>query len=458
MVRPVDERVLLIGDARREVEAALSAAAPEVRVTAVNSVFDGIAELAAHAGNGSSYTTVIAAAEPIERRPEAAVRTLRSLAGNGRVILFGAPGLEPLSRRMLQHGCDDYLVTPASADDVEQVLGGSPMRLAQPASNGAPSHASHVGPDVPELAPFPLADVVLDTLIKHPHAPVDAAIQQVNQLVTGQMEFFYRPDTEAAPIPGDGQQMLAVHVHAGEGNAGMLYMVASEKDDYDAAHATLVHLSQLLGKLVVLQDRHNRLQKLAITDELTGVYNARYFKHFLNRILERAKRLHFPVTLLLFDIDDFKIYNDQYGHQVGDEILKQTAALMRRCTREHDLVARVGGDEFAVVFWDKEGPRQPREPKPGFISRGVPQTPLQIFARFKRLLDSDQFTALGASGKGVLGISAGLAVYPYEAQDADTLIGEADRALMQGAKRRNGKNCIYLVGSDDPLHAPEARE
>jgi two-component system cell cycle response regulator len=235
--------------------------------------------------------------------------------------------------------------------------------------------------------------------------------------------------------------------------AGTLYLIVPADADQTAARHTLAQLAHMFGKVATLSDRHNRLQKLAITDELTGVYNARYFRHFLARILDKAKKLHFPVTLLLFDIDDFKKYNDQFGHGVGDEILKQTAAMMKRATREHDLVARIGGDEFAVVFWDKEGPRQPREPRPGAVSR-PPQTPLQIFDRFKRMIASDEFTALGKSGKGVLGISAGLAVYPYEASDAATLIQEADRALMQGAKKRTGKNTIFIVGSDN-LQKPQ---
>src|SRR5205807_9587905 len=136
-----------------------------------------------------------------------------------------------------------------------------------------------------------------------------------------------------------------------------------------------------------------------------------YFRHFLSKIIEGAKTARFPVTLLLFDIDDFKKYNDEYGHAMGDEILRQTAQLMRRCCREHDLVARIGGDEFAVVFWDKEGPRQPREPRPGVPYR-PPQTPLEIFERFKKLIATRAFPVLGQQGKGVLGVSAGLAVFP----------------------------------------------
>ncbi len=95
------------------------------QVTSVGCVFEAIAELAA--GN---FSTVLAAAEPIERRPEAAIRTLREMTGEGRLILFGHPTLEQLSREMLQFGCDDYIVTPPSAGELQQMLGTPPLRIA----------------------------------------------------------------------------------------------------------------------------------------------------------------------------------------------------------------------------------------------------------------------------------------------------------------------------------------
>src|SRR3982750_2705652 len=103
MARIGQEKVLLIADPQRDVHAALIAALPSASVTAVNDYFDAIAELTAN-----QYTTVFAAAEPVERRPEAAIRTLRSLVGDGRLILFGQPSLEGLSRKMLDFGVDDY--------------------------------------------------------------------------------------------------------------------------------------------------------------------------------------------------------------------------------------------------------------------------------------------------------------------------------------------------------------
>src|SRR5688572_2823615 len=105
MLRIGTERVLLIGDPQREVHASLMQALPGAQITPVGDYFDAIAELST-----SQYTAVLASAEPIERRPEAAVRTLRELAGDGRVILFGHPTLEPLSRKMLNFGADDYII------------------------------------------------------------------------------------------------------------------------------------------------------------------------------------------------------------------------------------------------------------------------------------------------------------------------------------------------------------
>jgi len=449
MPRQTSERVLLIGDTQRQMHAALSQALPGAQVTSVANMFDGLAELAAN-----SYTAVLAAAEPIERRPEAAVGTLREMAGESRLVLFGHPTLEILSRKMLQFGCDDYLITPPSSAELNQIFGAAPLRLASDESapsggteRGAePSPAGMAGAPgaIAALAALPFAEIFLDALLQNPHNAPAATIRQINAHLAAGLELKYLPNGQGPLEVPAGQVALSHPVRVGNEEAGMLYLLAGSEEDQAVARHVLSQISHLFGKVASLQDRHNRLQKLAITDELTGLYNARYFRHFLSRILDRARGLRFPVTLLLFDIDDFKKYNDQYGHGAGDEILQQTARLMRRCCREHDLVARIGGDEFAVVFWDKEGPRQPRDPAHAAAPWRPPQTPLQVFERFKKLAASSDFSGLGPSGRGRLSVSGGLAVYPYDASDMAGLIKAADDYLMFKAKKA-GKNSIYLV-------------
>jgi GGDEF domain-containing protein len=465
MVRLSPERVLIVADADREVQSAVESAAPAAQVVSVANVFDAVAELA-----GANFSAVFVAAEPIERRPDAAVRALRDSLGSGRLFLFGHPTLEILSRKMLEHGCDDYIILPPDPSTMKQLLA-APLRLSGLASAvepnittpSHPSHASHPShlhsdPAIAALLTLPLADMVLAAQLQHPNDAPAALIEDINAKVPGSVTLHLVRAADAPPAADADRQLLSQSLPATNGAEAMsIHLLCPRSSDPALVQQALHPIAALFGKLADLQDRHNRLQRLAVTDELTGLYNGRYFRHFLAGIIERARQMQFTVSLLLFDIDDFKHYNDKYGHGIGDEILRQTATLMRRCCRDHDLVARIGGDEFAVVFWEKEGPRQPRPPSsssvlgppppPGHPVRR-PQTPLEIFKRFKRLIETEDFSGLGSSGRGKLGISAGMASFPWNAPDAAALIKAADDALMFGAKQ-TCKNTIYLVGGAD---------
>jgi GGDEF domain-containing protein len=360
---------------------------------------------------------------------------------------------------MLSFGLDDYIVTPATPGELTQIFG-------QPSLRVAPAHSDDVGLAAAEptkislLSGLPLADIVLDAILANPQGGPDAAVKQINAHLAPSMQLHYVRNGGDGPIPPDGSITLSHAIRANTESVATLHLVLPRDEEESAARHFLAQLAQTIGKVATIEDRHVRMQKLAITDDLTGLYNARYFRHFLTKIIAKAHAMRFPVTLILFDIDSFKTYNDQFGHGVGDEILRQTASLIKRCVRDHDLVARLGGDEFAVVFWEKEGPRQPREPgkpAPAVPSSRIPQTPKQMFQRFQRLLASPDFSILGATGKGQLTISGAMAVYPYDAQDVGGLIEAADRELMFSAKA-SGKNCLKLVGEDPEAPGENAED
>jgi PleD family two-component response regulator len=193
--------------------------------------------------------------------------------------------------------------------------------------------------------------------------------------------------------------------------------------------------------------RIEELETLVMRDDLTGLKNRRYLRQFLPSILQKAKEDQYQVTLLLFDIDDFKHYNDSYGHSIGDDVLRQTAKLIRRCCRNQDVVTRLGGDEFAVIFWDIPGEQVQAGQSVSDrrkSSLGHPRQTVFMAERFRHEMASMPFDHLGPKGKGSLTISGGLATFPTDASSAPELFEKADQAMLEA--KRNGKNLIYLVG------------
>lgn len=189
-----------------------------------------------------------------------------------------------------------------------------------------------------------------------------------------------------------------------------------------------------LGRWMAVGEQHSQLRTAAFTDPLTGAWNRRYLARFLAVAIGRARAGRHDLSLLLFDIDDFKHYNDSYGHPAGDEILCETVRLLNSVIRPTDRVCRVGGDEFAVVFDEPEGPRDPASRHPASI--------FDLAKRFQRQINSHRFPKLGEEARGRLSISGGLATFPWDASDAESLLERADRLILDS--KRQGKNVICI--------------
>ena len=179
-----------------------------------------------------------------------------------------------------------------------------------------------------------------------------------------------------------------------------------------------------------LQQAVAKLERLAALDALTGLANRRTFDDYYRTEWRRASRLYAPISVLLCDVDYFKGYNDTYGHQAGDDCLKQVAAAFRDLVhRSTDMVARYGGEEFIVVLPDTD-------------KRGAAMLAEQVRGRVERLAMPNS----ASPHYGVVTVSVGVAsVSPELAMDAAGLIKRADRALYQA--KAAGRNGVAVAGS-----------
>jgi diguanylate cyclase (GGDEF)-like protein len=180
------------------------------------------------------------------------------------------------------------------------------------------------------------------------------------------------------------------------------------------------------------RDQQSQLRAAAFTDPLTGAYNRRYFDRFLATAIDQARDARRHLTVFVFDIDDFKTYNDRYGHDAGDEILRETVRLMRSVIRPTDRVCRIGGDEFAVIFNEPSGPREE--------GTSHPKDMFTLAQRFQQQVRQHRFPKLSDCLPGTLTVSGGLATFPWDGGTPEQLLSRADQNAL--ASKRQGKNAI----------------
>ncbi len=242
---------------------------------------------------------------------------------------------------------------------------------------------------------------------------------------------------EAGPaLLGGSHGALAVPVvHQGR-RLGLL--VAERVPMHEAGAADLAERlrphAAWLGGWVSLGRQVRSLRKAAFTDPLTGAWNRRYFDRFLRAAIDHARSARLTLTVLVFDIDSFKQYNDQFGHPAGDEILVETVRALKSVIRPSDRVCRIGGDEFAVIFYEPTGPRAE--------GSRPPESVYVLTQRVQRKIREHKFPKLGAQAAGHLTISGGLATFPWDGADAVSLLERADELAIQS--KRAGKNAITL--------------
>ena len=181
-----------------------------------------------------------------------------------------------------------------------------------------------------------------------------------------------------------------------------------------------------LFNLVLENQAHfEKIEQMSYTDSMTGLYNYRYFYKRLQEEMTRAKRFDRRMALVIFDIDEFKVFNDTYGHQSGDHLLEQLGSLLAKSVRSIDVVSRYGGEEFCVIM-----PETSAEDCANFMDR---MRVTMLNHEFR-----DRFT----SEQHRITVSLGGAIYPNDAQRIDRLIYCADMALLQA--KSSGRNKSFM--------------
>lgn len=228
--------------------------------------------------------------------------------------------------------------------------------------------------------------------------------------------------------PLDLASHAAVTLRSGERVVGVLVIGAANPREFTPAEMDRL---QVIGNQssLALQNAllHEELERLSVTDRLTELYNHGYFMQHLEEEIGRAQRFDHVLSLIMLDIDDFKSFNDTYGHPHGDRVLQSVSMTITGMLREIDTAARYGGEEFVIVLpeTDLEGA-------------------LSVAERIRAGVELLTFEGFGIDEDVHKTISVGVATYPQHARTGASLIVAADQAMYDA--KRHGKNAVRHAG------------
>jgi diguanylate cyclase (GGDEF)-like protein len=232
-------------------------------------------------------------------------------------------------------------------------------------------------------------------------------------------------DADTVEMDFQGASALARPMQAQDGEAdvlGVISIVRPGRAFSPREQELLTYLANQASISIENVDLHRTVQRQAVTDELTGLFNHRRFQEVMSAEVERTKRFGHDLGLIMLDLDNFKQVNDDHGHLQGDLVLREVARVLRESSREIDEPARYGGEEMAVA---------------------LPQTGLQgayeFAERVRRRIEDLELPLLDGSGTLRVTASFGAAALPRSADiDKDALVAAADAALYRA--KRAGKN------------------
>jgi diguanylate cyclase (GGDEF)-like protein len=242
---------------------------------------------------------------------------------------------------------------------------------------------------------------------------------------TSEAEFFNNPLAHDEGI----RCLIAAPLQIQKKIVGILYLNDFVPRRFSKGRLQLLSILGSFATMSIDNARlHQRTVHMACTDGLTGLYNHRQFKKMLKEEISRTKRYGKPLALIMLDVDDFKKFNDTYGHPAGDKVLTIVAGILRDLSRESDLAFRYGGEEFVVI---------------------LPETTIDealvAAERIRRVIESDSVPDLHGAVKSGVTVSAGVASCPRDGDSAENLLKTVDELLFQA--KEQGKNKIHHLPS-----------
>ena len=365
-----------------------------------------------------------------------AIRGLREVAPQARIVVTCSPADEPNARQALAAGADEYVLEPVTREDLETAL---QIVSAPPYVGGGGA-----GPSMEEV-------VRLSEVLKNLSGGLQPTLDRLAALLQRAFDaqgVAVRVDELSAVAGHPVRPVLQEAIRRQDAIVGGVSLGPHRRGTYTAGDAArLVDYARLIETIVGQVQEREHWQDLAWRDDLSGLRNRRFFDGTLEELVASATAQRLRLTVLLFDIDDFKTYNDRYGHDTGDALIREVAALLTRCSREHDVVARYGGDEFAVILWDSEKPRVPGSQHP--------TDPMSLADRLRHAIHGHDFKCLGPEAPGRVTISGGLACFPWDGKTRAEIVRAADDALLSA--KRSGKNRIVLAEGVSSLRREDGR-
>ncbi len=227
------------------------------------------------------------------------------------------------------------------------------------------------------------------------------------------------------PLNDESRSVMVVPMNAHGQVNGILIVESDDTDQFTERNIQMLSVVARSAAMALENaELHHRTEELTIIDELTDTYNYRYFISKLDEEKRRASRYDLPLSLIMVDIDWFKKFNDSFGHEVGNIVLKELSAIIKTCIRDVDIFARYGGEEFVVI---------------------LPQTPLHEARTIgERIREQVERHVIETSSAGQLRItvSVGVSSFPENGKPQEELVTVADQALYRAKDEGRNHVCV----------------